>query len=150
MKKALVAILPILFSGTALLAQQPVHWTYSAKKISDRTYEVHLRAAVDDGWHIYAPKQPENFIGTPTSIQFIKNPLVVISGEPVVKGELVKKKEPTLGIESWEYLDQVDFVQQISLKANIKTNVNGTIAFQVCTDEKCLQPTKVNFSVALD
>jgi hypothetical protein len=143
-------ILSGLLVSTMGQAQKPVSWSFVTKKIADKVYEIHLKASIEDGWHLYAQKQPDNFIGTPTSITFIKHPLLVFSGKPIEVGQLEKKKEPTLDIESWEYKGGVDFVQRVSLKNNVKANVTGTIAFQVCTDEKCLQPATVNFSVTLE
>ena len=143
----LSSALLIAFVG---LAQKPVSWNYSAKKISDKTYEIHLSATIQDGWHLYAQSQSENFIGTATSIRFTKHPLVFFAGKPTEVGALEIKREPSLGVESREYKESVDFVQRITLKGEIKTNVSGSIEFQVCTDEMCLQPTIVRFSVPLN
>ena len=143
-------LLTCLLIITIGLAQKPVTWNYTAKKISDKTYEIHIKATIQDGWHLYAQSQSENFIGTATSIRFTKHPLVLFTGKPTEVGSLEIKKEPSLGVESREYKEGVDFVQRVKLKGEIKTNVTGSIEFQVCTDEMCLQPTKVNFSVPLN
>ncbi len=56
----------------------PVQWTYTAKKIADKTYEVHLTASIQNNWHLYSQTQPEDAINQPTEILFNKNPLVTI------------------------------------------------------------------------
>lgn len=149
MKKSISFCLVVMTAFT-LQAQKPVTWNYRAKKISDRVYELHLKATIQDGWHLYAQQQPENFIGSPTTIKFNNHPLLVFDGKTKEVGELEKKKEVSLDVESWQYNNEVDFVQRVTLKSKAKTNVNGSIGFQVCTNQMCLQPTVVNFTVALD
>ena len=36
----------------------PVLWSFSSKKIADKTYEVHLTATIQKGWHMYSQHQP--------------------------------------------------------------------------------------------
>ena len=77
MKKILLAI-TFMFCGTFLFAQivsNPVDWTATAKKIGDKTYEIHLTADIKDGWHIYSQTTAAGG-PIPTSITFTKNPLV--------------------------------------------------------------------------
>ena len=137
-------------TAITIYAQKPVTWSYTAKKIVDKTYEIRIKAIIQDGWHLYAQAQPENFIGVPTSITFNKHPLLVFDGKIKEVGKLEISKEPSLDIESWQYNKQVDFVQRVVLKNKVKTNISGSIEFQVCTDELCLQPAIVNFNIALE
>lgn len=149
MKKAIVFCLAIA-AATTIYAQKPVTWNYTAKKIADKTYDIYLKATIREGWHLYAQAQPENFIGVPTSIKFNKHPLLALDGKIKEVGKLEISKEPSLDIESWQYSNRVDFVQRVILKNNVKTNISGSIEFQVCTDELCLQPVTVNFSIVLE
>src|SRR5215813_9410501 len=109
MKKFFCICLGII-AITSSRAQQPVTWSYTAKKISGKIYEVHLKANIKDGWHLYAQQQTEDFIGNPTTIKFNKHPLLVLSGKTVEIGKLEKSKDPVLEIESGYYTNAVDFV----------------------------------------
>lgn len=150
MKKYFFTCLGVLAISCGM-AQQPVKWTCEAKKISEKVYEVHLKASIQDGWHLYAQEQPENFIGSPTTIKFNKNPLLVFSGKTEEIGKLEKRKEPTLGTEAWQYRNEVVFVQNITLRNNsVKTRIGGSVEFQVCTNEKCLPPATTSFSLAIN
>jgi len=149
MRKGSLIILSVLLA-VASHAQMPVSWHYTAKKIAPKTYEIHLKASIDEGWHLYAQSQSENFIGTPTSILFSHHPLLVFSGKPSEIGDLEIKNEPTLGTEARQYEGAVEFVQKVVVKAEVKTNISGSIKYQVCTDERCMQPTELNFSVSLN
>jgi hypothetical protein len=130
-------------------AQEPVTWSYTTTKISDKMVEVRMTAVIQSGWHIYSQAQPDNAIATPTSITLNKNPLLSLEGKVKENGQLVKHVDAALDIEAWQYAGKVEFVQQVKFKAKIKTNLSGTIEYQVCTDEKCLPPTTVRFNVSI-
>ena len=149
MKKT-ICICLYLFSIAICHAQAPVSWTYSAKKISGKIYEVRLIASIQDGWHLYAQVQPENFLGLPTTITFNKHPLIVLEGKTRELGILEKAREPVLETEAWHYAEKVEFVQRVSLRNNVRTTISGNIAFQVCTDQQCLPPARVSFQVAVN
>lgn len=131
-------------------SQTPVSWNCNAKKISDRLYEVNIVATIQNGWHLYSQIQPAEAIAIPTTIKFVKHPLIKLSGKLTEIGKLEKHKEPGLDIEQWQYSDMVQFVQIITVKTNVKTNISGTIEYQVCTDEKCLPAKTVEFNIPLN
>ena len=141
-----------------LLAQKPdpVHFDYSIKKINDTKVEVHLTATMDEGWHIYSQTQPQEAIAEPTKIIFNKNPLLIISGKPKEIGTIQKYEDKQAGIVQYQY-SFVEFVQQVTLKSNskadpshtLRTNISGTITYQACTDQMCLPPKTVSFSIVI-
>lgn len=148
MKKNLVFILCITISICAA-AQQPVKWSYSAKKVADKMYEIHLTAILQNGWHTYSQSTPEGG-PVPTKINFKKNPLTILTGSIKEDGKMVKKYEEVFGIDVKYFSNKVSFVQVIKLKSNVKTAVSGTIEYMVCTDEKCLPPATVPFTVMIN
>jgi hypothetical protein len=150
MKKVFVFIFT-LFPVLSLFAQaqNPVSWSYSSKKISDKEYEVRLTATMQKGWHVYSQQQPSEAIAIPTSFSFNKNPLLQMDGKVKEQGKLEKFKDPALDVAAYQYSDKVVFVQRVKLKGKVKTNVTGKLEFQACTDEKCLPPKKIDFSIPL-
>lgn len=151
MMKKLALIAGLLVSSFLVKAQRggqdPVHWTYTAKKIADKTYELHITAAIDGGWHIYAQEQPKEAISQPTTITFTKNPLVTLTGKAKEMGDKKTQSIPDVGITQYMYEGKVDFVQVVKLKSAVNTSVAGTIEFQACTEEMCLQPKSVPFKI---
>lgn len=140
-----------LFAITGAFAQfenNPVKWTYQAKKIGPKLYEVHLKATIDKPWHLYAQdagKGPE-----PTSIVFDKNPLVQLSGKTKEIGKLEKQYDPNFKSELRFYAGSVDFVQTVKMRSTAQTVVKGSITFMVCNDNRCLPPKEIPFSVTID
>lgn len=142
--------LSLLMLGTFVMrAQNPVTWTFSSKKIADKTYEVHMKAAIQPGWHLYSQNQPEDAIAIPTGFTLAANPLFTLDGKIKEIGKLEKFHDKKLDVSANQYSNTVDFVQVVKLKTNAKTSLTGNVEYQTCNDERCLPPKKVNFSIAI-
>lgn len=144
--KMTLSLLSLIFSNV-LFAQ--INWNYSAKKIADKTYEVHITATVNEPWHIYSQTTPD---GGPvaTEIIFNKNPLIINTGKPKELGKMKEKHEDVFGVDVRYYEGKVDFVQVIKLKSNVKTNLSGRVEFMLCNDRECMPPKTVQFSIRLE
>lgn len=145
----------ILFSllavtGLAAKAQlNPVSWTFSAVKTGDKQYEIRMVATILDKWHLYSQSQPEDAVILPTTFKLTPNPLFTLEGKIQEQGKMEKFTDKTLGISANQYANTVSFVQKIKLKANVKTNLKGSVEYQTCDDKKCLPPKTVNFDIAI-
>jgi thiol:disulfide interchange protein DsbD len=128
--------------------QKPVKWSFTSKKTADNSYEIHMTATVDNGWHIYSQTTPEGG-PYPTAIQFSKNPLLTMSGDVKELGKLEVHDEPLFGVQVKQYSNKVDFLQIIKVKGNVKTTVKGSVEFMVCNNKQCLPPETIEFSVSL-
>ena len=149
MKKLIILSACVVAMLNLAAQKQPVKWSYTANKVSDKVYEVHIHATIDEGWHIYAQQQPEDAIAQPTKFKFSNNPLVMLNGKVKELGKLEKQEISSLGIIQNQYSREVDFVQEVQLRSPVKTAVSGVFVFQVCTDEQCLLPKEMPFSIAL-
>ena len=148
--KKLFVLAAIVFTAITVNAQlNPVTWSFSVKKVADKTYEVHMKATMQSRWHLYSQKQPEDAIAIPTAFTISPNPLFKLDGKVKEIGKMEVMKDATLGVSANQYANTVDFVQKVKLKANVKTNFSGSVEYQTCDDKKCLPPKTVNFSVAI-
>jgi hypothetical protein len=149
MKKLLAVGLSMLFLNVAFAqVKNPVKWTFTAKKINATSYEVHLTAMLDNGWHLYSQTTPDGG-PVPTSIAFTKNPLLTIEGTAKEVGKLEQHFEALFGVVVKQFSNRVDFVQTVKRKAGVKTTLNGTIEFMTCNDHECLPPSTQKFSLEL-
>ena len=149
MKKLLFALLCLGFAEASIAQiKNPVKWTYTAKKIADKTFEVHITATIERGWHVYTLDHKGD-IGVATSVKFNTNPLATTRGKLVAKGRTVKMKDPSSDEMVKFYENTVDLVQVYKLKANVKTNITGELEFMTCDDKQCLPPSTKKFSVSL-
>ncbi len=147
-KKPVLAFLLITITTVTANAQlNPVSWSFSAKKIADKTYEVHLTATMQSGWHLYSQTQPDDAIAIPTGFKINSNPLLALDGKIREVGKMEKFHDAKLEVSANQYAGKVDFVQLVKLKANVKTNLTGSVEYQTCDDKKCLPPKTVNFNI---
>jgi thiol:disulfide interchange protein DsbD len=149
MKVTLLSLLVMMISAVSFAqSSTQVKWTFSSKKIADKTYEVHATATVTGNWHIYS--QNVGVDGPiPTAFTFTKNPLVTMDGQPKESGKLITKDEEVWGGKVRYYENKVEFIQLVKAKSAAKTNVAGKVEYMVCNDEKCLPPSETTFSVAI-
>ena len=148
MKKLLICF-SFLFLASALKAQisNPIVWSYSAVKVADKTYEIHISAALEEKWHIYSQQAGEG--PEPTSFVFTINPLVQLVGKVKELGKLEESFDPNFNSTLRFYSEKVDFVQKVKLKNNTSTVLKGTLTYMVCNDRKCLPPRDISFSVKI-
>ncbi len=128
--------------------QNPVNWTFTAKKIAEKKYEVHCNATIQKGWHIYSQTTPAGG-PVPTTFTFTNNPLLIISGIPKEIGKLEQKHEPLFRVGVKQFSQKIDFVIAIIQKTNAKTSLTGSVEYMVCNDKECLPPKSVDFSISL-
>jgi Disulphide bond corrector protein DsbC len=148
--KKLVVLAVVFFAALSGKAQlNPITWSFSATKTGDKTYEIQMKANIQTKWHLYSQTQPEDAIIIPTEFAITANPLFSLEGKIKEVGAMEKFKDKELGISANQYSKTVTFVQKIKLKANVKTNFNGSVEYQTCDDHQCLPPKKVNFSIPI-
>ena len=150
-KKSFIFSALILFckiSSAQILS--PVKWSYSAKKIEKKIYELHITAFIDDNWHLYSQDAGEDIVST--SFNFMMNPLVKLDGKVIELGDLKKEYDPNLRLTLKYYYRHVDFVQKIKMKSAANTIVKGTVTYIVCNDKdrKCLPAKEFPFTIKLN
>ena len=150
MKYIFVIFILSILNGNLYAQENPVNWEFTVNKKSKSLYEIHLFAKIKEPWHIYSEVQPKDAIATPTIIKVTPNPLVQLQGKTIEVGNRQNYYSNETKTSALQYLNQVDFVQTVRLKADVKTSIRGTITFQVCNDEKCLPPKTIPFFVTLN
>ena len=138
------------FSVSALNTQPtPYSWSFTAKKVADKTYEIHCKVNVNPPWHIYSQFTPEGG-PLPTKLEFTKNPLYHLAGPAKEIGNMVIKHETVFAVDVKYFDGDVDLVQIVKFRESARTNLTGAVTFMVCNNEQCLPPTTQNFSFVLN
>jgi hypothetical protein len=148
MKKIGFSVIMILVFG-AVNAQQKISWAYSAKKLANKKYEIHITATPPPGWHIYSQLTPEGG-PVPTTFKFNNNALLALQGKVGEKGKLITYYDKNFKVNVKYFEGKADFVQVVTLKGNIKTNISGEVESMICNDKVCMPPTTEKFNVALN
>ena len=153
MKKILIVLAALIITiGSFAQPKDPVSWKYETVKKSGNNYDLVITASVPKPWHIYSQNTPKGG-PIPTKININTNPLITIAAG---KAKEIGKQEKILdknfspkGVEVLFYSDQVQFVQSITLKGAVKTNITGIVEYMVCDDSQCLPPTKKSFDIKI-
>lgn len=146
MKQLIFTLAAFILMQTA--GAQKVKWTFTAKKLSNDKYELHMTATVPSGWHIYSQNTPDDG-PIPTKFTFNNNALLKVDGKVKEVGKLEKFYDPNFKVEVKYYSNKVNFIQVVKLKSKIKTNVSGQVESMICNDERCMPTTTENFNIAL-
>jgi thiol:disulfide interchange protein DsbD len=148
MKKFSFVILAMICFSTAF-AQQKTSWTFTAKKIAGNKYELHMTATPPAGWHVYSQNTPDGG-PIPTSFTFNNNALVTLSGKVKETGKTVKYFDKNFKVNVIYFEGKVEFVQVVTVKGKIKTNVSGEVESMICNDRTCMPSTTEKFNIALN
>ena len=140
----------LLVTGFCAQAQikDPVQWTYAATKTADKTYTITITATVASPWHIYSQNTPKGG-PVPTKFSFKANPLLTLNGVINETGKLENTHDENFDVDVKYYSTKVVFTQAVKLKANVKTNITGTVQYMVCNDNQCLPPKQLSFDIKL-
>lgn len=147
--KRITLILSLLFFtslGAFAQIEEPVTWSYVAKKTSPTEATVYVKASIEDGWHLYSqnvkPGGPNKTVFTfPKSKDYT---LVGTTTEP----KPISKFEKVFNMNVPYFANEVIFQQKVKLNKGAKA-VKGKVEYMVCNDSKCLPPTEVEFTVPI-
>ena len=130
MKKWLLALVLTGFASLAQAQLNPITWSFSAKKIADKTYELQMTATIQTNWHLYSQVQPEDAVAMPTTFELNPNPLFTLDGKIKEIGKLEKYTDKVLKVSANQYSNTVTFTQVVKMKGNAKTSITGTVEYQ--------------------
>jgi hypothetical protein len=148
MKKFTLLVVGLAITTIAFSQKNVVTWSYKAKKIADKKYEVIMMATVQRPWHIYSQFTPSGG-PVPTRISLNKNSLVLTLGKIKEAGKIINKHEDVFGADVLYFDGNAEFSQVVSLKSNVKTALSGTIEYMACTETQCLPPATISFNIPL-
>jgi len=126
--------------------KQPIKWQFTARPLSSTEAEIAFTANLDDGWHIYSQHLEEGG-PLPTSFSF-----TAADNEYTRVGDVKELSTPVKSYDNTFMMDIIwfaktaVFTQKIKLR-NPTATVKGKIEFMVCTDEMCLPPDVIPFTV---
>lgn len=119
-----------LLIGQCLLAQNHVQWSAQARQSDTNTYDVVLRATIDDNWKLYSTELPE---GGPLPTTFEWGNATALGA---MQGSTPKKGyDPIFEMELSYFSKNATLVQSVETSAN---EIQLTIEYQACDDAVCI------------
>ncbi len=145
---SLAGLLGLLVAGPASAqVENPVKWSFTAKKITTTIYEVHMTATVDAGWRLYSQQAGEGPV--PTRFTLKTSAQIAPTGKIMEVGKAIVAQDTAFNARLKYYQNQVDFVQKVTVKGKAPAALKGTVEFMVSDDHESLPPKDIDFSVAL-
>ena len=135
------------------LAQRldPIQWTLespAAKVPAGSTISLHLKAKMEEGWHLYSLTTPA---GGPiaTTALLAENPAVKTS--KLYQPPPVRHFDPNFKLDTETFAEQVDFplVAELASSAKGSLELTANVRYQACTDRQCLPPRKKTAAVTV-
>jgi len=142
----------LMFTGTAAAQERPVAWSGGASKTTapGGVVTIHLKARIDDGWHLYSITQGA---GGPS-----RTKIGVAADQPftladsVTGPKPVKRFDPNFGIDVEMYDHEATFVVPVRAAGTTspgKYSVVVTARYQTCGATVCLPPHTQRIPVAV-
>ncbi|QVY65015.1 protein-disulfide reductase DsbD domain-containing protein [Polaribacter sp. Q13] len=142
MKKLILVCALLAFTIGHSQIVEPVKWSTSVKKISDKEYELIATANIDANWHLYSQNVPENG-PIATTFSFKGSPNYLKKGNTKEEvGHTIN--DPIFDMKIKFFESKASFKQRIRLKEKALFKVNAIVEFMVCDDSRCLPPTEVD------
>lgn len=142
MKKLALLLALLLFTVGNAQILEPVTWSTSVEKISDKEYELIAIADIETNWHLYAQNVPKDG-PIPTTFLFKSSPNYLKKGN--TKEDLGHTlSDPIFNMEIKFFETKALFKQRILIKEKAPFKINATVEFMVCDDSRCLPPTEID------
>ncbi len=142
MKNILIFLTFFTFFKSFSQILEPVKWTTSIEKTSDKEVILITTAIIKANWHLYSQNVPEDG-PIPTTFSFAGNKNYLKKGNNLEeKGHTIHDPVFDMTIKFFE--KEASFRQKIKLKSNKAFKVNASVEFMVCDDSRCLAPTEID------
>ncbi|KQB99137.1 protein-disulfide reductase DsbD domain-containing protein [Pedobacter sp. Hv1] len=146
MKKILLFI-SLVFIGSSAFAQleQPVTWSYKAKRTSKTEAILYLKATMSEKWHIYSLHVKG--IPAKTTFTFTPSKDFVLLGQ-TIEPKPISKYDQILKTNLTYFEKEVTFTQKVKLNKST-TTIKGMVEFMACNDKQCLPSDAISFSIPI-
>ncbi|MBA3341226.1 MAG: protein-disulfide reductase DsbD N-terminal domain-containing protein [Gemmatimonadaceae bacterium] len=112
------------------------------------TFELHVTAAIDSGWHVYSLTQKS---GGPVPLSISVAPTEVFTLDGAPKGpQPTVKVDPTFGMDTETYDGTPLFIVPVRIGTSAPSGVHTldvTVRSQTCSDWLCLDPKTTRLTV---
>lgn len=143
-KYLIAALLLLVINGVFAQIVEPIKWSSELKMTGANTADIIFKASLDDGWHLYGLKIP-NDGPKPTAFTFPVLNNATLSGALVPKSKLHEAYDSGFDMKLNWYVGEAVFVQKVTLKDAADYYIKAEVEYMVCNDESCLPPTSEKF-----
>jgi len=156
MKRVLSLALGLVATLAAVCGQKldPIQWTLTSevtKAPAGSTVPLHLKAAFQEGWHLYSLTTPAGG-PIPTTAALAENPAV--KGSKFYQPPPIRQFDKNFNLDTETFEKEVDLPLTADLAPGAKGAIELTaqVRYQACNERQCLPPRKktASFTVMID
>ncbi|MBR1726490.1 MAG: thiol:disulfide interchange protein, partial [Muribaculaceae bacterium] len=142
--KSFAILMLMLLSCMAVLAQNPVTFSVSQKRVSPEEVDVIFTGKIAPGWHVYSTGMPAD---GPTSATLTADKASGVKpiGGLKAQGKEISEFDEMFGMKLRYFENNVTFVQKYKITGD-KYDIKGFLEYGACNDQMCMPPTSVEFS----
>lgn len=152
MKKIIVSLFCFLAISVAAFSQiqNPVKWSFEAKKISETEYDFVATARIESGWFIYTQDIPSDDGPIPTKFTFQNSGQYQLVGKPKEVSSHTKSGfDKMFDMNITKYSESVAFVQRVKLNGGLPIQIAGEVEYAACNDVTCTPPKQTSFKTTI-
>lgn len=143
--KALFGALLLSLVSLTTIAQifNPVSWSTNVVSNDDGTYNLEIKAEIEEYWHLYSQTLPSEDGPVATEFTFKTSDDYELIGK-VVEPKAITEFDPNFEMDLNYFEKSVTFTQKIKALNPGDLNIAAEAYFMVCDAEKCLPPEYVD------
>lgn len=141
MKKVLLFAFAMFMTSLAFGQLNPVKWSYEAKKVADKEYDLIFTAHVSDGWYIYSQNLESDEGPIPTSFSWGDSSKFQLIGRTAEEGPKHEGYDDIFGMNVVKYSGEPTFTQRVKISEPM--NFSVYVEYMTCDQNRCLPPTEV-------
>lgn len=141
--RPLLAAVLMCFAAN-MLAQNPLHWSFTSKDVGNGQFDLVLTCKVDDGWYTYSQFQETEDGPLPTELTFEEGPHFKLVGKAKETG-VFTVFDKVFVVKLNKFKHEATFTQRVQVTDQTKP-ITGYVSAMACDEEKCLAPKQTEFS----
>lgn len=149
MKQIKNTLLLALLSCALMLNGQilePIKWSATTQKTSEKTANIIVKATLDKGWHLYGIHLPQGGPkATTIDIQTVQNGQT--KGTLQAPSKLITAYDSNFEMELNWYEKEALFIQEVTTNDPNQLYAEINVEYMVCNDVNCLPPTQETLTI---
>lgn len=138
----------LMFFAANMLAQNPLHWSFTSKDVGKGQFDLVLTCKVDDGWYTYSQNKESDEGPLPTELTFEEGAHFKLVGKAKESGGVINAFDKVFGITLHKFKHEAIFTQRVQV-TDVTKPITGYVLAMACDESQCLPPKSTDFKFVL-
>ncbi len=142
-------LIPAFFLfALSLMAQNPIHWSFTAKDAGNCQVDLIFTGVLEDGWCTYSQFLESDEGPVATSLTFQPGANYTLVGKATESGDIIKMHDAIFNMNLTKFKHKAILTQRVEILDPSKP-ITGYVNAMTCNDEMCLPPKDADFSIKI-